>query len=672
MISTRSGAFLAVLALGAAISPLLVGSGPSVGEPTALLTQQVSLSDLQVGDFVVIARRGGGRTIEGTIESITDSEIKLKARFGIVNIPRDDVISVEKRLSNSEEYEKRAQACKTADDWCDLGEWARGMNEIGLAQRAFEKAVELEPGHVRANQALGRVELEGEWMPQDEAMRRQGKELYRGEWLTPDEIAARERQSQDALRSTKRRSIEERKREYEGRPWADVAPIESPNYIVYCNSTEEVARNYSHIMELLYRRYSRIFGRLPRHYTGKGVVYIHANNRQFLDWTGVEEGVGGFYRIFKKDVTAYHGTFGISGSTYEVLAHEGTHQFQGFVLRNFMAAPMWIIEGLAVFFGDGSKLLPNDIEIGVIPYDRLVGLRRFMEDDSENAPWRCRVFMMQGQPYPGAYYATAWGVIYWCLWGDRVKDKAHNGEGIKVLEDYLLRVTQSNEPCDYVEEFRYFQNLITTHTKFATFEEWENTYRDWILRLPLNELGERKGSRWVSEPLAMEVTRPTGSWRYVDADKRYHRFEIVAFDQAGSKTRRISTYCWPNENKDEMSVDLVRSLFDQSFRADSRDYADLEMEGHEDGFLRKDLHGHDTVEILFTGIPKTQQNTDTGVGGPAQGARSEGAAEVTRRIRVAFVASYDRVYANVLEAEESVFEDSDRSFETYLKNFKIN
>ena len=389
----------------------------------------------------------------------------------------------------------------------------------------------------RPGEQLGHVKHDGKWMPYDEAMRAQGKEKYKGEWLTPEEIEARKEKERAKVREEKRRGQNELELEYIGRPWADVDPIETEHYRVYCNSTEEVAKEYARIMEALYDKYNRIFGKLPRHRGGKGNVYIHANHQQFMDWTGSPPGVGGFYKPWNGDVTAYHGSFGMTGSTYEVLAHEGTHQFEGFILRNFRACPMWLIEGLAVFFGDGSELDGRGVEVGVIPQDRLMNLRRFIESDRF---WKPDHFMLTGQPYPGAFYASAWGIVYWCLWGDRASKmykgvrKAHNGEGVAVMEDYLLRVTQSDQPCDYREELKYFKDLIVRETKYTSIEEWEQDYKDWIMSLPLAEMGRKRGSKWVSEKLAVEVSKP-GGWRYIDADKRRNRFEVVGFERPGSK-----------------------------------------------------------------------------------------------------------------------------------------
>lgn len=654
--SPRAKLVAAILALTALVSiPLAVVATP---EPA------VDWSLVKVGDYVIVEKRGGGN-IEGDVVELSATTIVVKAKFGKFPIKKDDVVSVEVRKSNEDQYRERAAKCKSAADWFALAQWASGISELDLADEAYRKTIQLDPNHAEARAALGHVQHEGEWMPLEDAMRKQGKALGRdGVWRTPEENEALEREAAEAgkakLRDAKRRGQRELELEYIGRSWGETEAIESKNYRVYCNSTLEVAKEYSRIMEMLHEKYSSIFGRMPVYRSGKGNVFIHANHRQFMDLTGVEEGVGGFYKLTNTDVTAYHGSFGMTGSTYEVLAHEGTHQFEGFILKDFRACPMWIIEGLAVFFGDGSELGRNEIKIGVIPQDRLDNLRRFIEVDRA---WRLDHFCLQGQPYPGAFYASAWGVIYWCLWGDKIKEapKAHNGEGVRLFEEYLVHVSQAEGNCDYVKELDLFKKLLIQHTKYSSVADWEEDYKKWILSLPVKELGQKKGSRWVSEKLGMEVAKPS-SYRWLKPEDRRGRWEVVAFDKGSRDLRRISTYCWSNDAKAELSPAAVKQIMGSLFKSMEYEY---DGEDADEGLILKENHGYETVECKGTGL--AVQPRDSTVGGDAGGAE-----QTTNRTRfhVVFYVAFDRIYANVLETDIEVFDQEASTFDRYLKEFK--
>ena len=82
-----------------------------------------------------------------------------------------------------------------------MGDWAVEQGEIELSRQAYREATKLQANNSRARKALGEVEHDGKWMPLEEAMAAQGKQLYGGEWLTPDEIAEREEADSAARRA---------------------------------------------------------------------------------------------------------------------------------------------------------------------------------------------------------------------------------------------------------------------------------------------------------------------------------------------------------------------------------------------------------------------------------------------------------------------------------------
>ncbi|MEM7167037.1 MAG: hypothetical protein AAF581_16355 [Planctomycetota bacterium] len=461
--------------------------------------------------------------------------------------------------------------------------------------------------------------------------------------------------------------------EYLGRPWGEVVPIETRHYFVMCNSTEEVAQRYANMLEALFRKYNEVFKNFNPTQTEKSKVWIHANHQQFMDWTNSPPGVGGFYRLFNRDVTAYHGSFGSTGTTYEVLAHEGTHQFQGFTVQDFNAMPRWLAEGLAVFFGDGSELKgfgkSLEVEIGKIPRDRLLTLQSLMKNTDL---WKPETFMLWGPNYPGIGYAPAWGIIYWCLWGNqKVKgqEKAYSGSsGPTILKEFFEPITQAEGMVDLRAELDRFKQLIVEHTKHSSYEEWRDEYRDWIMTLKVDQLFTRRGTMWVSEAIGCEVPRVSG-WGKVPPEDSYGNQEAIAFQKRGSQMRRIATWFWPNSNRDKLSTKLVKAIHEGSFKINQSHFEEASMEGVKDDFL---VHATEDgtvthLEARFTGKVGRRRDALSDGGEDQQPEEDTG----PREIWVIYRATLEKIYANILEVDKSAFSSVENTFERYDQRFKI-
>ena len=65
--------------------------------------------------------------------------------------------------------------------------------------------------------------------------------------------------------------------------------------------------------------------------------------------------------------------------------------------------------------------------------------------------------------------------------------------------------------CDYEKEAQFFEGLITKHSG-KSIDEWEQEYKDWILKLPVEEIGRKRGRVFSSTEIKIESTKPAG-WR---------------------------------------------------------------------------------------------------------------------------------------------------------------
>ena len=126
-----------------------------------------------------------------------------------------------------EAYHERAEALEPGDveGWAALARWAAERDLLTQSREAWQRALAADPSHSQANAALGRVEVDGTWMGQDEAYRARGYVSFEGRWVTPPEHEAlvRERAAEEASERETReaglrvREAEARAREAEAR-----------------------------------------------------------------------------------------------------------------------------------------------------------------------------------------------------------------------------------------------------------------------------------------------------------------------------------------------------------------------------------------------------------------------------------------------------------------------
>lgn len=626
-----------------------------------------SLDDLAVGASIEIETKAGAK-FSGSVISITERQIRVRTKFGTQVVNKDDIRSWSTKKSNAEIFEERKVDCKTPEDWCELAEWAASVGEGKLAASCYEEAIKLDPDHAAAREARGEVKVDGEWIDFEESMRRQGKELYGGDWLTPEEISARKAKEEAELKEQKLAGFKELNAQYEGIAWGDVQPILTENYEIWCDSTPEMANYYAGVMEAFFAEYSRIFPKkhFPRVNAQKGersLVYIHRNHQQFMDWTGNGPNIGGFYQPWDRVVVAYHGSFGVTGSTDEVLAHEGTHQFQGIIFKSLSNAPVWIIEGMACYFGDGTEYNGRSVTMNVVPRDRLVGLKRAIRNGTY-----CDVKTLIRLPrgfFSGFHYGHAWGIIYWCLYGSKAKPKAFTDtkKGRDLMGNFLIDCASEDNLLDragYERMAKKFENMI--REEFGKdIDTWEKEYKDWILSLELPPLGETKsGGRWVSEKLKIEVKKPSG-WKWVNEENLHGvAMEVVASEKSGRGTQRISTHCAPNALRGEISPQVAKRFLEGAF-------VDIEYELEP---TQKDVKSFPAVEAIFKAKRRVRQ--ESGVQDANEKKEEEsGGKPVERRFRVVCYADVDKIRANVLESDDGSWDSAQKDFEAYLENFKI-
>jgi len=135
-----------------------------------------------------IILKGGGK-VSGRILSRTDTAVEVDVGAGTVTLPMTSVVRIDRKRSPLDDYYERAATLR-ADDaagWLQLGQWASSQGLGTQARTAFENVIAADPANVAANEALGRVLVDGRWVSEDESYRARGYVQFEGEWMTPAE-----------------------------------------------------------------------------------------------------------------------------------------------------------------------------------------------------------------------------------------------------------------------------------------------------------------------------------------------------------------------------------------------------------------------------------------------------------------------------------------------------
>jgi len=169
---------------------------------------------------------GDGR-VSGVIMKRTESAVSIETAPGRLTLSMKRVERIVESRSSVEVFQERAGELGARDvaGWAELARWAADRDLVTPSREAWQRVLAVDPAHPEANEALGRVQLEGEWMSQGEAYRAQGYVEYEGRWVTPAEHEAlvRERAAEEAAEREGReadlrvREAEARAREAEAR-----------------------------------------------------------------------------------------------------------------------------------------------------------------------------------------------------------------------------------------------------------------------------------------------------------------------------------------------------------------------------------------------------------------------------------------------------------------------
>lgn len=162
--------------------------------------------------------KGGGR-VSGRILERTATSVAIDVGAGTITVPVGRVERIEEGRSALDVYYERAGALDPRDreGWTALGRWASDQGLTAQSREAYHRVLAVDPAHAEANEALGRVQVDGRWMTEEEGYRARGYVQFEGEWMTPAEQQAIQAERAQAESDRARAAAEERARQAEQR-----------------------------------------------------------------------------------------------------------------------------------------------------------------------------------------------------------------------------------------------------------------------------------------------------------------------------------------------------------------------------------------------------------------------------------------------------------------------
>jgi hypothetical protein len=610
--------------------------------------------------------RNTGSHIVGEVLAEQEDRIQIaKGKTGWTWIDRDEIEKITSLESVWKGIQAKKAAAKTGEDWYQIGLALESEGfDRALADECFQTAIKVDPDHEKSRKRLG-------WEKRTDSA---GKTIWKNK---------KEAQAFDATSGALKKDAAAQG----DRPWAQYRicvprPKGRPEYEIVTNLPEEQGADYADFMVELKHQ---LVGLIEKEVYGKSgkkiqwlpnpckicggknsgcprcggsgeepcTIFITNTHSMFMDLNPTP-GLGGYfmpgpfpagnrqesygYITCERPIIAFHGTFGGTGNTFLVLAHEGTHQLEAKMWKgdshSLFARPGWLTEGLACYFGDGLTIGPVDKKTGKrdmrvdVARDRLAGLKRVMKatPPGQGRNYALKDFTGFGIPEfqqdPGLY-SNGWSLIYFML---NTKDKfKFNGKEVD-LKDAFGRFFADNCEKGALEEFNKNGALglvralgVATNEKEAedSLDALDKMWRDYVLKLPITSVGDfdaKDKKKWVSPELKFEISlpkakKPKFDWHVMSTED----LNAVIFDEAMAFTDgNARVICAVTANTENFDIDdtveyVYRSILRPNYGRYSSTEPNLQAPADDQVDTRPDpvegtlpLSGLQTRTVTFT------------------------------------------------------------------------
>ncbi len=264
-------------------------------------------------------------------------------------------------------------------------------------------------------------------------------------------------------------------------PWSNAFEQRSHHFTIITNTSKKLAGQISQALEQQYKDF--VFRFQVRKAPKQPLpVKIFAERAEFKKYTsvnankGTSERAAGYFDPNRVEIVLFWSDD--PEDVLQTLYHEVTHYFVSLYMGPRAYAPMWLDEGLAVYF-EASLFKDGRLETGRIPHGRLLELQEAIKAGKHHP---LRKLMGMKDYGPGGYdllgYAEGWSVVYFFA-------KSAGGHNAKNFGRYM----------DEIKKGRRHQDAFKKAFN-ATPEQLEAAWKPFVMGL-----GMKSAEGWYERGL---------------------------------------------------------------------------------------------------------------------------------------------------------------------------
>jgi hypothetical protein len=266
-------------------------------------------------------------------------------------------------------------------------------------------------------------------------------------------------------------------------PTPELTVYRSKHYRIHTPLSRDEVLPYARHADELYRQYDARFGTLVAAPVEPMSLYLFQTEQQydrFLQEHDIDATHSGgmFFVTHKLRGLATWAEAGNRRRTFEVLQHEGFHQFAWHTFGPDL--PVWLNEGLAQYF-ESAVIRDGKMSLGMVRRPRIEKVRAAIREG--DALPLDQLMAITGEQWSeqlrddpghaGLHYAQSWSIVFYLIHGDGGKHKQQ-------LTDYLKRLSQGDTHAD-AQLMAFGRNGMR-----ALEQDW----RRYALRQQPNEVAE--------------------------------------------------------------------------------------------------------------------------------------------------------------------------------------
>lgn len=250
---------------------------------------------------------------------------------------------------------------------------------------------------------------------------------------------------------------------------------QTAHYRIMTDTSESACTNTGAAMEALFQAFTATFK--PKNTPRTETQIIIWNNRQpMIDYLKAkslktDDNLAGMFMADGNGMFIFVYRRTDEFNTLSTLYHEGTHQFIRMAFGNKIQPPLWVNEGLAVYF-ENSSWDKGKLKTGIIPKTRLLDVQKHLRANTYIR--LSELFERKADNFDALCYGEAWSFIYFTA-------NANDGIYAKRFNAYFQMLR------DGKDHDKAFQEAFP-----AGVEKIEEAWKQYVLELKIPDDPQKK------------------------------------------------------------------------------------------------------------------------------------------------------------------------------------